>query len=79
MTTAFGVKKFYFCDDDLLDPNNELIRERIEELCNKIIALNYKLVFTCFIKAVSFRNTEEDRRLLLFMYKAGFSANVCRN
>ncbi len=53
MTTAFGVKKFYFCDDDLLDPNNELIRERIEELCNNIIALNYKLVFTCFIKAVS--------------------------
>lgn len=70
----YGVKKFYFCDDDLLDPNDDAIRERIRELCNKIIQLNHKLVLTCFIKAVSFRDNEEDRKLLKLMYKAGFSS-----
>lgn len=70
----YGVKKFYFCDDDLLDPNDDYIRIRIKELCNKIIQLNYKLVLTCFIKAVSFKDTEEDRDLLSLMYRAGFSS-----
>lgn len=72
--TTYGIKKFYFCDDDLLDPNDNIIRTRIAELCNKIIQLNYKLVLTCFIKAVSFKDNEEDRQLLKLMYKAGFSS-----
>ena len=72
--TTYGIKKFYFCDDDLLDPNDNMIRNRIKELCQKILQLDYKLVFTCFIKAVSFKNTEEDKQLLRLMYKAGFSS-----
>ena len=70
----YGIKKFYFCDDDLLDPNDGNIRKRIAELCNKIIDLNCKLVLTCFIKAVSFNDTPEDKALLALMYRAGFSA-----
>lgn len=72
--TKYGVKKFYFCDDDLMDPNDSIIRDRIEELCTKIIQLGHKLVLTCFIKAVSFRDNEEDRKLLELMYRAGFSS-----
>lgn len=70
----YGVKKFYFCDDDLLDPNDSVIRERIEELCTKIMHLGHKLVLTCFIKAISFKDNEEDKRLLKLMYRAGFSS-----
>lgn len=69
----YGIKKFYFSDDNLLDPNTRVAKERIKELCYKIKSLNMKLVFTCFIKAISFEDLEFDNELLQLMSETGFA------
>lgn len=73
VSETFGVKKFYFADDNLLDPNNIFAKERIYELCEKIQSLNKKLVFTCYIKAISFNKSQFDHELLSLMHRTGFT------
>lgn len=68
----FGVKKFFFTDDNILDPNNSIAKKRMLELCEKIINLKYNLVFKCYIKANSLTDNEEDNFLLAKMSTAGF-------
>lgn len=68
----YGVKKFFFTDDNLLDPNDKSAKLRILELCKKIEKLNYKLAFQCYMKASSIGNTELDIALLKYMKKVGF-------
>ncbi|CEQ18959.1 B12-binding domain-containing radical SAM protein [Paraclostridium sordellii] len=68
----FGIKKFFFTDDNILDPDNKSAKERIRELCYKIKALNMNLVFECYIKAISLRDNKDDNELLKLMAETGF-------
>ena len=72
VANRFGIKKFFFTDDNLFDPNTNLAKERIKELCLKIQETKLNLVFKCYIKAFSFRDTIEDRELLKLMSNVGF-------
>ena len=69
----FGVRKIFFSDDNLLDPNTFAAKERVRRLCTEIIRLNRKFAFSCYIKAISFEDTDYDNDLLALMAKAGFS------
>lgn len=68
----FGVKKFFFTDDNLLDPNTREAKLRIGELCEKLKSLPYALAYQCYIKANAISDCEEDRSLLRAMREAGF-------
>lgn len=70
--TKYGVKKFFFTDDNILDPNNDVAKKRIWELCERIEKLGYNLVFKCYIKANSLHDNPEDNRLLEKMSSVGF-------
>lgn len=70
--TKFGVKKIFFTDDNILDPNNDFAKKRLKELCVKIEQLNLKIAIQCYIKAISLKDTPEDRQLLKLMKKVGF-------
>ena len=69
----FGVKKFFFSDDNLLDPNDIYAKKRMIGLCNGLLKLNKKLIFTCYIKATSFNRSDFDSKVLSLMRKAGFA------
>jgi len=68
----FGIKKFFFTDDNILDPNNDIAKARINELCDAIQQLGHNLVFKCYIKANSLHDTPEDNALLKKMSDTGF-------
>lgn len=68
----YGVKKFFFTDDNILDPNNNYAKDRMFELCNEIKKLNYKLAFQCYIKAISIEDSPKDNELLSLMKEVGF-------
>ena len=68
----FGIKKFFFTDDNILDPNNDIAKKRIDELCDAIQSLGHNLVFKCYIKANSLHDTKEDNELLKKMSDTGF-------
>lgn len=68
----FGIKKFFFTDDNILDPNNVAAKLRIYDLCDAIQNLSHNLVFKCYIKANSLHDTEEDNKLLQKMSDTGF-------
>ncbi|MGL5749436.1 MAG: B12-binding domain-containing radical SAM protein [Paraclostridium sp.] len=69
----FGIKKIFFTDDNILDPDNKVAKMRMRELCYRIKELNMDLVFECYIKAVSLKDNEEDNELLDLMSKTGFA------
>ncbi len=71
---SYGVSHFYFIDNDLFDPGNETAKERIAELCDKLIKLGRDLHFYCSAKATAFRDTQSDHTLLEKMYLAGFDS-----
>ena len=73
VTRMFGVKKIYFTDDNLLDANGRLAKERVWQLCESLKKLNRKIIFTCYIKAISFKNTPFDHELLQLMSDTGFA------
>lgn len=73
VTSVLGVKKIYFTDDNLLDPNNQSAKLRIWDLCKAIEQLNKRIIFTCYIKAISFKDTEFDNQLLRLMSYVGFA------
>jgi len=68
----YGVKKFFFTDDNILDPNNDVAKKRLYLLCKKLEALNLKLAFQCYMKAISLNDISEDHELLNLMKKVGF-------
>ena len=68
----FGVQKFFFTDDNILDPNNSTAKKRMFELCDRIQQLKCNIVFKCYIKANSLVDSEEDHRLLAKMSHVGF-------
>lgn len=68
----FGIIKFFFTDDNILDPNNDSAKTRISEMCDAIQRLGHNLVFKCYIKANSLHDTPEDNALLKKMSDTGF-------
>ncbi|MEG1313112.1 MAG: radical SAM protein [Bacilli bacterium] len=68
----FNVKKFYFTDDNILDPNNVIAKQHIKSLCEELKKLGYKLAFQCYIKAISLNDIKEDHELLELMRSVGF-------
>lgn len=68
----FGIKKFFFTDDNILDPNNSEAKVRINKLCDEIQKLGHNLVFKCYIKANSLHDNSEDNALLQKMSSTGF-------
>ena len=68
----FGVTKFFFTDDNILDPNNVAARAHVSDLCDELQKLNFKLAFQCYIKALSIHDTPEDHALLKKMRRTGF-------
>ena len=73
VTSVLGVKKIYFTDDNLLDPNNQNAKSRTWDLCKAIKQLNRRIIFTCYIKAISFKDTDCDNELLRLMSSVGFA------
>lgn len=74
--THYGVKKIFFTDDNIFDPNDDIGKENVRELCWELLRLKnecgYKLVFQCYIKAISLKDIPEDHNLLELMRQAGF-------
>lgn len=68
----FGVKKIYFTDDNILDPNNDVAKERMFELCNKLKKRKLKLAYQCYFKAISVDDTPRDNEMLKLMRQVGF-------
>ena len=68
----YGVTKFFFTDDNILDPNNAAARAHVNALCDELQKLKYKLAFQCYIKALSIHDTPEDHALLEKMRRTGF-------
>ena len=68
----YGVKKFFFTDDNILDPNDDKAKENLYILCKKIEELHLGIAFQCYIKAISLSDTKRDHELLKLMKKIGF-------
>lgn len=68
----YGVRKFFFTDDNLLDPNDDFAKRRVLELCTKLKKINLPVAFQCYMKANSLKNTPFDHQLLSTMHDTGF-------
>lgn len=68
----FGIKKIFFSDDNILDPNNEEAKDRLFLLCNKLKNSGLKMAYQCYMKAISLQDTEKDNQLLQLMKETGF-------
>ena len=68
----YGVTKFFFTDDNILDPNNATARVHVNRLCTALQGIGHKLAYQCYIKALSIHDTPEDHALLENMRRAGF-------
>lgn len=72
----YGVNKIFFSDDNIFDPNDERGKKHVRELCLELLKLkdefNFKMVYQCYIKAISLRDIPEDNELLRLMKKVGF-------
>lgn len=73
VSKTYSVRKIYFTDDNLLDANGKVAKERTWKLCEELKKVKQKIVYTCYIKAVSFQDTEYDHSLLQLMSDAGFA------
>lgn len=69
---TYGVRKYYFTDDNILDPNDDIAKQRLRDLCCEIKKTGYKLAFQCYIKANSLKDNTEDNELLELMRSVGF-------
>ncbi len=72
----YGVQKIFFTDDNIFDPNDNSGREHVKSLCLELLKLKnefgFKLVYQCYIKAISLHDTPEDNEILRLMKDAGF-------
>lgn len=70
VATKYGIKNFYFTDNNLFDSDNTQTNERLFELFSKIRDLNLKVCFSCFAKANSIKR--ENDSLYKLMHEIGF-------
>ena len=68
----FGIRKVFFTDDNIFDPNDERGKEHVRKICNELKKLDFKLAYQCYCKAISLKDTPEDRELLALMKEVGF-------
>lgn len=72
MYQAYGIRHFFFIDDDILDPDTREAKNRICELCRAIIDCNMSITITGYTKANALSDCKEDHELLKLMNRAGF-------
>lgn len=72
----YGVQKIFFTDDNIFDPNDIAGKKHVKSLCHELLKLKnefgFKLVYQCYIKAISLRDTPEDNEILSLMKEVGF-------
>jgi len=68
----YNITAFYFVDDDLFDPNDNIAKTRIMELCEQLIKLNLGVFFYFYTKVTAFNDTVEDNMMLDKLFLAGF-------
>ena len=68
----YGVRKFFFTDDNLLDPNDDFAKHRVLDLCQRIKDLHIPIALQCYIKANSLKDDPFDHALLATMHDVGF-------
>lgn len=68
----YNVRAFNFTDKSFEDPVNKGGKERFEHFCDLLIRSGKKFALTCYIRAESFKNNIDDKRLLLKAKQAGF-------
>lgn len=71
LSINYGVRKFFFCDDDLFDIDYEPNRIRLNDLLDKIISLHLNIVFSGFSKVRPICNPL-NYKILKKMNLAGF-------
>lgn len=69
----FGINQIFFTDDNIMDPNDEITKKFIKDLCIEIKKLDFNISIECYIKAISFRDCKEDNELLELMSQVGFA------
>lgn len=69
----YGIRQFFFTDDNIMDANDTDARNYIKQLCLCLKERHLSISIKCYIKAISFHNTEEDHNLLDIMASAGFA------
>lgn len=69
----YGVKKFFFNDNNLFDPNDATGKEHVRLLCLELEKLHFKASYQCYCKASSLQDTPQDHELLRLMKKVGFN------
>lgn len=72
VNSKFGVKKIYFTDDNILDPNTEQAKEHLKTLCIALKRKKIKVSYQCYMKAFSLQDCPKDRELLTLMREVGF-------
>lgn len=70
VATNYGIRHFYFSDDDIFDVANEDNTKRLMDLFNRINKLGMNLLFSAFAKADSIK--KENIELYKLMSKIGF-------
>lgn len=70
MNDKYNITRFFFIDDDLLDPNTDFSRQRIETLCDILVQSKKKLLLQCYTKSNVLK--QSDLLLLQKMATAGF-------
>lgn len=70
---TFGVRKFFFNDNNIFDPNNEKGKEHVYNLCKELNKLHFKASYQCYCKSSSLHDTSEDHKLLKLMKSVGFN------
>lgn len=66
-----GIQCFNFVDSSFPDFGS-VGKANLKKFCSLVIRCPVKFSFRCYIRADSFHNEEEDRKLLLLMKEAGF-------
>lgn len=72
VSTTYNVKKIFFTDDNILDPNNDAAKKHLWNLCMEIRKNHLRLAFQCYIKASSLQDIKADHELLDLMHEVGF-------
>lgn len=70
--TRYGIRKVFFTDDNIFDPNDEKGKENVRKICLELKKLDFKLAYQCYCKAISLKDTPQDRELLSLMKEVGF-------
>jgi len=65
--------RFFIFTSGSFDDPGEKGKKKIEELCKMILDEELKISFRCFMRTESFKDTDQDRTLLMLMKQAGFN------